>query len=269
MGLTPSNRHRYSVLLAADRHHQDPRHFGLEATRAARPGTPIRGDPVSETALLANKVASARAGVVPAIDPSAVNELRNRTGRFPASGSRTRLHAFTHGTSCPSRHRRTSPKTTYVRREFFCPCRFRGKGGTAGPRSAASCRRFAASNLAKVEIIAGRHASDIAPEIVVAFSGGPQWRIEVPTQRAGNEGKPSTPVGSLPIKNGLVLRNSAIAVIDRVPSAMMSATSSADSEAADSPGTTLCDIRELGQWAARYSRPRPTLCLRWTAWHKL
>src|SRR6202023_2621134 len=28
----------------------------------------------------------------------------------PTSGSRTRPHAFTHGTSCPSRHRRTSPK---------------------------------------------------------------------------------------------------------------------------------------------------------------
>ena len=34
----------------------------------------------------------------------------NRTCRFPASGSRTRLHAFTHGTSCPSAVRRTSPK---------------------------------------------------------------------------------------------------------------------------------------------------------------
>jgi hypothetical protein len=34
----------------------------------------------------------------------------NRTCSSPASGSRTRLHAFTHGTSCPSRHRRTSPK---------------------------------------------------------------------------------------------------------------------------------------------------------------
>src|SRR3984957_16029534 len=34
----------------------------------------------------------------------------NRTGRFPASGSRTKLHAFTHGTSCPSLLRRTSPK---------------------------------------------------------------------------------------------------------------------------------------------------------------
>src|SRR5258707_7837840 len=34
----------------------------------------------------------------------------NRTCRSPASGSRTKLHAFTHGTSCPSRHRRTSPK---------------------------------------------------------------------------------------------------------------------------------------------------------------
>ena len=28
----------------------------------------------------------------------------------PASGSRTRPHAFVHGTSCPSRLRRTSPK---------------------------------------------------------------------------------------------------------------------------------------------------------------
>ena len=34
----------------------------------------------------------------------------NRTCRFPASGSRTRPHAFVHGTSCPSRLRRTSPK---------------------------------------------------------------------------------------------------------------------------------------------------------------
>ena len=34
----------------------------------------------------------------------------NRTGRFPASGSRTRPHAFVHGTSRPSRLRRTSPK---------------------------------------------------------------------------------------------------------------------------------------------------------------
>jgi hypothetical protein len=35
---------------------------------------------------------------------------RNRTCRSPASGSRTRPHAFTHDTSCPSRLRRTSPK---------------------------------------------------------------------------------------------------------------------------------------------------------------
>ena len=34
----------------------------------------------------------------------------NRTCRSPASGSRTRPHAFVHGTSCPSRLRRTSPK---------------------------------------------------------------------------------------------------------------------------------------------------------------
>jgi peptide/nickel transport system ATP-binding protein len=35
---------------------------------------------------------------------------RTRTCRSPASGSRTRLHAFTHGTPCASRDRRTSPK---------------------------------------------------------------------------------------------------------------------------------------------------------------
>src|SRR6516162_4187664 len=38
----------------------------------------------------------------------------HRTGHadFPASGSRTRPHAFTHGTSRPSRVRRTSPKVS-------------------------------------------------------------------------------------------------------------------------------------------------------------
>ena len=38
----------------------------------------------------------------------------HRTGHaaFPASGSRTRPHAFAHGTSCPSRVRRTSPKVS-------------------------------------------------------------------------------------------------------------------------------------------------------------
>ena len=40
--------------------------------------------------------------------PDSVSTSRssNRTCRFPASGSRTRLHAFTHGTSCPSAVRR-------------------------------------------------------------------------------------------------------------------------------------------------------------------
>ena len=37
-------------------------------------------------------------------------KLTNRTCGSPASGSRTRTHAFTHGTSCPSAVRRTSPK---------------------------------------------------------------------------------------------------------------------------------------------------------------
>ncbi len=38
----------------------------------------------------------------------------HRTGHadFPAPGSRTRPHAFVHGTACPSRVRRTSPKVS-------------------------------------------------------------------------------------------------------------------------------------------------------------
>ena len=43
----------------------------------------------------------------------------NRTSRSPASSSRTRLHAFTHDTSCPSRHRCTSPSAR--RREWIGP----------------------------------------------------------------------------------------------------------------------------------------------------
>jgi hypothetical protein len=39
-----------------------------------------------------------------------IRSHRTGTCGSPTSGSRTRLHAFTHGTSCPSRHRRTSPK---------------------------------------------------------------------------------------------------------------------------------------------------------------
>ena len=45
---------------------------------------------------------------------------RTRTCRFPASGSRTRLHAFTHGTSRPSAVRRTSLKCPWVR-EWIIP----------------------------------------------------------------------------------------------------------------------------------------------------
>src|SRR5215472_691222 len=63
----------------------------------------------------------------------------------------------------------------------------------ASPNRAVTCaasrRRLAASNLAKVGVIAGGHPSDIAPEIVVAFSFRAQWRIEARTQRTGNEGE--------------------------------------------------------------------------------
>src|SRR5271167_1994068 len=51
----------------------------------------------------------APAGLSPA-EHASLRWTHNRTGRFPASGSRTRPHAFVHGTSCPSRVRRTSPK---------------------------------------------------------------------------------------------------------------------------------------------------------------
>ena len=39
----------------------------------------------------------------------------NRTCGLPASGSRTRPHAFVHDTSCPSRLRSTSPRCPYRR----------------------------------------------------------------------------------------------------------------------------------------------------------
>ena len=51
----------------------------------------------------------APAGLSPA-EHANLRWTHNRTCRFPASGSRTRPHAFVHGTSCPRRLRRTSPK---------------------------------------------------------------------------------------------------------------------------------------------------------------
>src|SRR5262245_28685484 len=58
-------------------------------------------------------------------------------------------------------------------------------------RGKTSRRRPAAGDLAELGVIASGHASDIAPEIFMAFSGGAQRRIEVRTQRAGNEGEDS------------------------------------------------------------------------------
>lgn len=49
------------------------------------------------------------AGLPPA-EHASLRWTHNRTCRLPASGSRTKLHAFTHGTSCPSAVKRTSPK---------------------------------------------------------------------------------------------------------------------------------------------------------------
>src|SRR3979411_2701071 len=57
---------------------------------------------------------STPAGLSPA-EHASLHWTHNRTGRFPASGSRTKLHAFTHGTSCPSRLKRTSPLGQWAR----------------------------------------------------------------------------------------------------------------------------------------------------------
>jgi putative ABC transport system substrate-binding protein len=84
----------------------DPVAGGLVAS-LARPGGNITGL-TGSTDDTAPKRLELLAAVV--VSPSRIALLGNRTGRFPASGSRTRLHAFAHGTSCPSRHRRTSPK---------------------------------------------------------------------------------------------------------------------------------------------------------------
>src|SRR4029077_6417410 len=50
----------------------------------------------------------APAGLSPAEHASLAGHTTGQR-RFPASGSRTRPHAFVHGTSCPNRLRRTSP----------------------------------------------------------------------------------------------------------------------------------------------------------------
>src|ERR1039457_3385840 len=49
------------------------------------------------------------AGLSPA-EHASLRWTHNRTCRFPASGSRTRLHAFTHDWSPPRAVSRTSPK---------------------------------------------------------------------------------------------------------------------------------------------------------------
>src|SRR5215475_8117436 len=52
---------------------------------------------------------STPAGLSPA-EHAHLTWTHNRTCGFPASGSRTRPHAFAHGTSLPSAVKRTSPK---------------------------------------------------------------------------------------------------------------------------------------------------------------
>src|ERR1700737_4423946 len=62
--------------------------------------------PLNRIAFLAARARGPRPGRRPTVPTAfrlrAIPCNPNRTGRFPASGSRTRLHAFAHGTSCPS-----------------------------------------------------------------------------------------------------------------------------------------------------------------------
>ena len=58
------------------------------------------------------------------VEPDSVSTSRssNRTCRSPASGSRTRLHAFAHATSCARALRRTSEVPVEVARVDIPPC---------------------------------------------------------------------------------------------------------------------------------------------------
>src|SRR5258708_15897364 len=69
---------------------------------------------------------STPAGLSPA-EHASLRWTHNRTGESLASGSRTRLHTFTHGTSCPSAVKRTSHPSP-------CGLRVAGQPRSAGRR---------------------------------------------------------------------------------------------------------------------------------------
>ena len=73
-----------------------------------------RGRSRNEAASVCRLVATIRCLLLPISGiPVSTSPSSNRTCRFPASGSRTRLHAFAHACSRPLTARRTSPKCPY------------------------------------------------------------------------------------------------------------------------------------------------------------
>jgi hypothetical protein len=77
---------------------------GLPKKEAAEPEWQAAIEALMLVADLGGPTMFARVGVMQALNRGHVREPTK------ASGSRTKLHAFTHGTSCPSLLRRTSPK---------------------------------------------------------------------------------------------------------------------------------------------------------------
>jgi ABC transporter substrate binding protein len=90
---------------------------------AARIGLLVNPQNPNAEAVTREVTAATSAGGV-AID--VVRASDSRGIESPASGSRTRLHAFTHGPSCPSRHKRTSLKCP-------CLCDARARQGRCAP----------------------------------------------------------------------------------------------------------------------------------------
>jgi hypothetical protein len=75
--------------------------------RAAESLVQAKREPEREAHLIS--MAESPAGLSPA-EHACLTWTHNRTGGFPASGSRTGPHAFSHGTSLPSAVGRASPK---------------------------------------------------------------------------------------------------------------------------------------------------------------
>ena len=113
LGRLPFLRHAQlrdtrSMALTCARLMRKPRVIGPRRTRSTREALKAAHatNPAIQTTGL---LTLAPAGLSPA-EHASLRWTHNRTCGSPASGSRTRPHAFVHDTSCPSRLRRTSPK---------------------------------------------------------------------------------------------------------------------------------------------------------------